>query len=266
LSHSVQRFDHVEIVVGLLELLAQPLDVAVDGAVVDIDLVVIGRIHQRIPALDHARARRQRLQDQELGDGERHRLVLPRAGMAFRVHPQEPAFEHLRGVGFLRCGRILDRGPAQHRLDPLDQQPLRERLPDEIVGAHLEAEQFVDLLVLRGEEDDRHVGLLAQPAQRLHAVHARHLDVEDRKIRRARLEAVERRGSVRISHDTVALGLECDRDRRQDVAVVIHESDSWHVALLARIRCATSPANKVEAKQTGRSVTTDGKIEAFSTE
>ena len=39
-----------------LELLAQPLDVAVDGAVVDIDLVVVGRIHQGVAAFHHARA------------------------------------------------------------------------------------------------------------------------------------------------------------------------------------------------------------------
>src|SRR6266550_3285583 len=50
-ADAVKRLDHVEIVIGSLELLAQPLDVAVDGAVVDIDLIVIGRIHQRVPAL-----------------------------------------------------------------------------------------------------------------------------------------------------------------------------------------------------------------------
>src|SRR5580704_12494299 len=49
-ADAVKRFDHLEIVVHHLELLAQPLDVAVDGAVVDIDLVVIGRIHQRVAA------------------------------------------------------------------------------------------------------------------------------------------------------------------------------------------------------------------------
>ncbi len=68
-AHPVQGFDHLEIVVHHLELLAQPLDVAVDGAIVDINLIVIGRVHQRVAALHHARARRQRLQDQELGHG-----------------------------------------------------------------------------------------------------------------------------------------------------------------------------------------------------
>src|SRR6478672_8450582 len=44
----IQGFDHLEIVVHHLEFLAQPLDVAVDGTIVDIDLVIIGRIHQRV--------------------------------------------------------------------------------------------------------------------------------------------------------------------------------------------------------------------------
>src|SRR5215217_9043421 len=55
-ADAVERLDHLELVVDDLELLAQPLDVAVDGAVVDIDLVVIGRLHERVAALDDARA------------------------------------------------------------------------------------------------------------------------------------------------------------------------------------------------------------------
>src|SRR5229473_8593232 len=85
-ADAVKGFDHLEIVVDDLELLAQPLDVAVDGAIVDIDLIVIGSVHQGVAALHHAGARGQRLQDQELGDGERNRLVLPGAGVALGIH------------------------------------------------------------------------------------------------------------------------------------------------------------------------------------
>src|ERR1700761_4464341 len=105
-ADAVERFDHLEIVVDHLELLAQPLDVAVDGAVVDIDLVVIGRIHQRVAALHHAGTGRERLQDQEFGDGQGHRLVLPGASVALGIHPEQAAVERL-GVIFLRgCRRI----------------------------------------------------------------------------------------------------------------------------------------------------------------
>src|ERR1700722_1976413 len=64
-SDPVQRFDHFEFVVHDLELLAQPLDVAVDGAIVDVNLVVIGRIHQGVAALDDAGPRGERLKDQK---------------------------------------------------------------------------------------------------------------------------------------------------------------------------------------------------------
>src|SRR5712691_792663 len=71
-ADAVECLDHVERFVDRLELLAQPLDVAVDRAVVDIDLIVVGGVHQRVATLDHARPARQRLQDQELGDRQGH--------------------------------------------------------------------------------------------------------------------------------------------------------------------------------------------------
>ena len=82
------------------------------------------------------------------------------------------------------AGAVARLRPAQHGLDPLDQKPLREGFADEIVGAHFEAEQLVDLLVLGGEEDHRQLGPLAEAAQQLHAVHARHLDIENGEVRR----------------------------------------------------------------------------------
>jgi len=44
-ADTIERFYHVKLVVLFPELLAQALDVAVDGAVVDVDLIVIGGIH-----------------------------------------------------------------------------------------------------------------------------------------------------------------------------------------------------------------------------
>ena len=88
--------------------------------------------------------------------------------------------------------------------------------------------RIVDLLVLGGEEDHRHVGLLAQAAEQLHAVHARHLDVEDRKVRRRGAKTVQRRRSVRVGHDAIAFGFERDRDRSENVAVVIDQGDCGH--------------------------------------
>src|SRR5665213_2393609 len=42
ITDAIERFDLCEIVVDRLELFSEPLDVAVDGAVVDIDVLAIG--------------------------------------------------------------------------------------------------------------------------------------------------------------------------------------------------------------------------------
>ena len=77
------------------ELLAHPLDVAVDGAVVDIDLIVVGRIHQVVAALHEAGPLGQRLQQQELGDRQLHRPAVPQAVVTRRVEGQLAALQRL---------------------------------------------------------------------------------------------------------------------------------------------------------------------------
>ena len=46
-------------------------------------------------------------------------------------------------------------GPAQDGLDPRDELARRERLGEVVVGAELEAEQLVELVVAGGEHHDR---------------------------------------------------------------------------------------------------------------
>src|SRR5580658_3055093 len=77
ITDAVKCFDHLEVVVDGFEFFAQALDVAVDRAVIDIDLIVIGGVHQRVAAFHHAGPRGERLEDEELGHGESHRIVLP---------------------------------------------------------------------------------------------------------------------------------------------------------------------------------------------
>src|SRR4029078_10334517 len=76
ISDAIERLDHLEIVVNALEFLAQTLDVSVDCPIVDINLVVIGGIHQRVAALNHSGAGCESLKDEKLGDRERDRLTL----------------------------------------------------------------------------------------------------------------------------------------------------------------------------------------------
>src|SRR5215467_6703333 len=69
-SDTIECLDLDELRIDDLELLAQPLDVAVDGAVVDIDVLAIGGVHQLVAALDVPGAGGERFQDEELGDRE----------------------------------------------------------------------------------------------------------------------------------------------------------------------------------------------------
>src|SRR5215831_7984954 len=75
-THPIERFDHVERIFSLLELFAQALDVAIDCTVIDVYLVVIGGIHQRVAAFNHTGPDGERLKDDEFRDRKRDRLVL----------------------------------------------------------------------------------------------------------------------------------------------------------------------------------------------
>src|SRR5690606_35449957 len=61
-ADAIQGFDCVELGIHFTELLAHPLDMAVDRPVVDVDLILVGRVHQVVAALHEARPLRQRLQ------------------------------------------------------------------------------------------------------------------------------------------------------------------------------------------------------------
>src|SRR5579884_713250 len=60
---AIQRFDLRKVVVDGLKFLAQPLDVAVDRAIVHIDVLAIGRVHQLVAVLDVAGTVGERLED-----------------------------------------------------------------------------------------------------------------------------------------------------------------------------------------------------------
>src|SRR5215469_10640904 len=64
IADAIQRFDLRKLIIDRLELLAQPLDVAVDRAVVDIDVLAIGGVHQLVAVLHVTGSLRERFEDQ----------------------------------------------------------------------------------------------------------------------------------------------------------------------------------------------------------
>ena len=220
-------------VVRHLEFLAQPLDVAVDGAVVDIDLVVIGRVHEIVAALHEARTLGQTLQDQEFRDREADRPAVPGAFMALGIERELAAHQCL--LLWLARAIVARVGAAQHGLHPFEQQTLRKRLADVVVGTRIEAHQLVDLLVLGGEKNHRQIAALPQSPQQFQPVHARHLDVENGEVRRVRLQRGQRGGAVSVRADMIPLLFKQHPDRGQDVSVVIDKCDRRHFGCPVRL-------------------------------
>src|SRR5436305_1751452 len=143
---AIECFDLREIGIDVLEFFAQSLDVTIDRPVVDIDVLAIGRIHQLIAVFDVPRTVREGFEDQKLGYSQLDMFTLPGAKMPCRIEDQLPAHDDRLAMRVLPLARELaapDQGP-----NALDQEPLRKRLPDVIIGAHAQSEQFVDLVVL----------------------------------------------------------------------------------------------------------------------
>ena len=198
---------------------------AVDGPVIDIDVLAIGGVHQLVPVLDVTGTMGQGLQQQELGYRQIDRPALPVAEMARGVKQQIAALDDLaRRTGRSRLALAQALAPQQGP-DALDEQALGEGLLDVIVGAHAQAHELVDLVILGGQEDHGQIALLAQPVEQLEAVHARHLDVEDRQIDRLGGQALQSLRAVRENTHDEALGLQRHGDRGQDVAIVIDKRD-----------------------------------------
>src|SRR3984893_8255907 len=149
IADAIEGFDLRELRIHALEFLAQALDVAVDRPVIYINVFAISRIHQLVAVLDMTRALRQRFQDQELRYRQFDVRTAPAALMARRVEGHLAAHDDRLGLAILALSRQFaapDQGP-----DAFDQQPLRERLADIVVGTHPQAEKLLDLLLLRGQ-------------------------------------------------------------------------------------------------------------------
>src|SRR5690606_6664058 len=120
-ADAIEGLDRVELAVDVAELFAEPLDVAVDCSVVDIDLIVIGSVHQLIAAFDVAGTLRERLQDKKLGDCEANLFALPSTGVAVRIKREFAANDRLLVICRLPARRARA-GAPQQRLHPLAEQ------------------------------------------------------------------------------------------------------------------------------------------------
>ncbi len=124
-----------------------------------------------------------------------------------------------------RVGKVAV-GASKERLDPAHQLPQAERLCEVVVGAELQADDLVDLLVPGGQHEDRRLRPRgAQPPEHLEPVHAGQADVEHDEVRGLVRGEVEAFLAGPRDRDLVALLLERVLDTARDRELVFDDQD-----------------------------------------
>ena len=136
-----------------------------------------------------------------------------------------------------RVRQVAVRAP-QEGLDPAHQLAQPERLGQVVVGAELEADDLVDLVVARGQDEDRHLGAgRAQAAEDLEAVDPGQPDVEDDEVGRLVRGDVQALLARAGDGDLVPLLLEGVLDPASDGVLVFDDEDGGcHAGMLHRRR------------------------------
>ena len=179
----------------------------------------------------------------ELGAGELQLLVVAERPAPVDVDAQRavdraprgrrPAAAGLGG-GPGRCplGAMVDPGarPAEHRVHAGPELARGERLGQEVVGARLEAQEPVDLLVARGDHHDVGVADVADPPAGLDAVDAGQAEVEGDQVGLDLADRLDRRQPGVHGRDLEALGRQRVLEELADVLVVLDDERATLVA------------------------------------
>ena len=164
-----------------------------------------------------AACRDQRREQRELGSGQGKRRPLDGSFVTPRVERQ-PAHVHATG------GRLPGFVPSHDRPDSRQELLLAERLRDVVIGARVERLHLGQLVRLACEDDDR--GLAGSPdlATDIHAITARHREIEENEIGRLLLEPAQG-GLTVVRGDHLVPGCPHERRDRPDHGrlVVDHE-------------------------------------------
>src|SRR6185312_9579134 len=183
--------------------LAQPADMDVDGALVDIDVRAPDAIEQLLPREHTARPFHQELQQPVFGRTQIDRAA--RAGDALLLAVELDVADRQDAGDPLRIGAAQERAHARQEFRH------RERLDDVIVGAGGEAAHLLAFLAAGGEHDDRQrAGFRPRPQTpaQLDAGQAGQHPVEHDEVGRLFLEPGVRLVAAGGGVDVVTLRLE----------------------------------------------------------
>ena len=138
---------------------------------------------------------------------------------------------------------VVERARSEDRPDPGDELARAERLGEVVVGPDREADQFVDLLGLRGQHDDVGVAERADLAADLDAVDPRQHQVEDDDIWMLGPSHLERHGPVACGQDLPALAGQIAAHEFHHRWLVIDDEDPCraHASACARNRSERQP-------------------------
>ena len=222
------------------ELLAQLADVHVDHPVDDGLPMLVDPLEKLLPGEDPAAGSQQGPQKPELHCGQ---FQLP----VVQGHPV-PGVVELQAAARQDFGaRRFGSGPAQNRLDPLDQLAGAEGFDHVVVGAQGESEDTVDLLLAGGQKQDRHRGDLAQFATDFPAVGPGEHDVENDKPRRPAPRQLQGCGAVADPAGIEPLPLQVARHQGRRIGIVL--DDQYRAGELGRIHLLT-PSQRIAGRTT----------------
>ena len=119
----------------------------------------------------------------------------------------------------------VERRAAEDALHARDELAGVEGLRQVVVGADLEPDDLVDILVAGGQHQDRHVRSLAHAAADLDAVHVGQVEIEDDQRRHLGGDRVQRRAARSDRLHDVAGVLQIERDERGDRRLVLDDED-----------------------------------------
>src|ERR671912_522384 len=220
------REDQLRLVGILLDLLAQMTHVDVDRP----GLAVIGAAAEALEQLaageDPAGGRGKHAQQLELDEGQLRLLPAHLDRPPGHVDRQLAGFDHLVVAVLARPRR---RRTAEQGADTAPELADGERLRDVVVGAELEPEHLVQLVVAGRQHDDRHRALGAEPFANLQPVQSRQHQIQHDEVDVLLCEARECLLAVPCVDDCEAIALERIREQLLDGVLVVDEEDGGGV-------------------------------------
>src|ERR1700712_2695028 len=154
-TDTVNGFDDI-VAIDSGKLGADVANVAVDGAVGDLDVELIGGVHDLLATENHRGPRQERPQDSKFDGGQAQREAGELRDMLFGIDRKLALGKRRRFLCVRPAGHA-----AQNDVNAGNEFARAEGFGDVIVAADLKAEHAVDLVVARRKKQDRNVGGLA---------------------------------------------------------------------------------------------------------